>query len=97
MLALSIVVAALIYAYVATKDKKKLRAICNLQSQTEEAEGMNFQIHLYEDDTDGIVAEKINALFEIAEARRSFNNDRLRSQMKDAQEEARRTLESLKN
>ncbi len=86
MLALSIVVAALIYAYVATKDKRRLRAICNIQSQTEEAEGLNFQVHLYESDSDGVIAEKINSLFEIAEARRSFNNERLRTQMNAAQE-----------
>jgi hypothetical protein len=97
MLAVSIVFAALVYAFVNTKDKKKLRAVCSIQSQTEEAEALNFQIHLYEEDSDGIVAEKINSLFEIAEGRRSFNNERIQKQMKEAQEEARRTLESLKN
>lgn len=97
MLSVSIIVAALVYAFVHTKDKRKLKAICSLHSQTEEAESLNFQVNLYEDDNDEAVAKKINSLFEIAEARRSFNNERLREHMKKAQEEARQTLESLKN
>lgn len=93
---LAIVIAAIIYAFVHTKDKKKLKAICSLHSQTEEAEGLNFQVNLYECDNDDMVAKKLNSLFEIAEARRAFNNERIRAQMTKAQEEARQTLESLK-
>ena len=96
MLAISILFFAIAYVYVNVKDKRKLKAICNLQSQTEEAEGINFQIHLYEDESEGRHQEKINSLFEIAESRRAYNNERLRTQMKKAQEEAKETLANLK-
>lgn len=65
------------YFYLQERTKKKVAYIVHVQGQTEQAETLDFAVHLFEDESDDKWQEKLYKAFEIQEKRRAFNNDRL--------------------
>lgn len=67
------------------RERKKVYAVLHIQAKTEEAENMDFALNLLEDDTPGTRQQKIDAIFEITERRRKYNNDRMEAFIKEHQ------------
>lgn len=67
---------ALTYFWLTERHKRKLFANATLVSVTEEAEQIHFAVQLFDDETAGSHQEKMNSLFEMAEKRRAYNNER---------------------
>lgn len=88
MLAVALVACFIIYTYLTQKDKRKLAFVANITEQTEEAESINFAVHLFDDESEDRWLEKMGKAFKMAEDRRSFNNKRMMEMIEKAQKEA---------
>lgn len=87
MLAVALVACFVIYIYFTQRDKRKLAFVANITEQTEEAETINFAVHLFDDETEDKWLEKMGKAFKMAEDRRSFNNQRMMEMIEKAQKE----------
>jgi len=87
MLSVALVACFVIYIYFTQKDKRKLAFVANITEQTEEAETINFAVHLFDDETEDKWLEKMGKAFKMAEDRRSFNNKRMMEMLEKAQKQ----------
>lgn len=87
MLAAALVLCFIVYTYLAQRDKRKLAFVANITEQTEEAESINFAVHLFDDEPEEKWLEKMGKAFKMAEDRRGFNNKRMMEMIEQAQKE----------
>lgn len=87
MLALALVLCFIVHTYLVQKDKRKLAFVANITEQTEEAESINFAVHLFDDESEEKWLEKMGKAFKMAEDRRGFNNKRMMEMIEEAQKQ----------
>ncbi len=92
LLAVVLFVCFVVHTYLAEKVKRKVAYTMHIQERTEEAETLDFAVHLFEDETPHEWSFKLERAYSIAEARRGFNNKR----MQDAYLEAKKMAEEEK-
>lgn len=80
ILAGALVLCFIIHTYLAEKVKRKVAYIMHIQERTEEAETLDFAVHLFEDESMQDWSFKLERAYSIAEARRSFNNKRMQDE-----------------
>ncbi len=68
----------------------------HISERTEEAETLDFAVHLFEDETLGKWAEKLERAYSIAEARRGHNNARMIQEHQRVMAEAKKQQEESK-
>lgn len=88
IMAIAIVCCFLIHTVLQERVRRKVSYTVHVQERTEEAETIDFAVHLFEDETHGKWMEKLNKAFKMAEDRRAFNNHRMMEEYKKMQEEA---------
>lgn len=85
-LALVILACFIVHTVLQERVKRKVSYTVHVQERTEEAETLDFAVHLFEDETAGKWQEKLNVAFDVAEGRRKFNNERILKMQEDAKE-----------
>jgi hypothetical protein len=88
-LAVAIAVCFALHLYFQERHKKKIAYVVHVQERTEEAETLDFAVSLFEDETLGKWAEKLERAYSIAEARRGYNNKRMLDEYNRVQAEAK--------
>lgn len=96
MLAVVLGICFLIHTYLAERVKKKVAYVMHISERTEEAETLDFAVNLFEDESMGKWAEKLERAYSIAEARRGFNNQRMMADHKRVMDEAKAQQEAAK-
>jgi hypothetical protein len=76
--------------------KRKPSYVVHVQERTEEAETLDFGVTLFEDESLGKWAEKLERAYSIAEARRAFNNQRMQQEYAELQKKAKEEAASKK-
>jgi len=94
ILAGAIVLCFLIHTYLAEKIKRKVSYTVHIQERTEEAETLDFAVHLFDDESMQDWAFKLERAYSIAEARRGYQNDRMLKLIEDAKKKAAKEKES---
>lgn len=94
-IALSIIVCFFLHLFFQERHKRKLSYAVHIQERTEEAETIDFAVSLFEDETMGKWAEKLERAYSIAEARRAFNNNRMMMEHKRIIEEAEKAKKTI--
>lgn len=87
-LAIAILICFGIHTYLQERHKKKVAYVVHVTERTEEAETLDFAVHLFDGETPGQWAFKLEQAYSIAEARRGFNNQRMIEANKRIYEEA---------
>jgi hypothetical protein len=77
-----------VWVFLQERNKKKVAYTVHVQERTEEAETLDFAVHLFDDETEGKWLEKLNKAFKLAEDRRGFNNQRMQLEYAKMQKEA---------
>jgi neutral trehalase len=68
-------------------DRRRVHSILHVQCKTEDAETMDFAITLFQDESAESKQIRIQEVFEVCEARRKFNNDRMQQFFKEQQDQ----------
>lgn len=76
-LALSILFCFLLHTFLQERHKKKVSYVVHVTERTEEAETLDFAVHLFDDEPFVKWQEKLERAYSIAEARRGYNNHRM--------------------
>ena len=90
MFTYAIVACFILHLYFQERHKRKVAYVMHIQERTEEAETLDFAVTLFEDESMGKWSEKLERAYSIAEARRSFNNQRMMAEYKKGQEDAKK-------
>lgn len=77
IIAASIIFCFMVHLYFQERHKKKVSYMVHVTERTEEAETLDFALTLFDDESMGKWAEKLERAYSIAEARRGFNNQRM--------------------
>lgn len=83
-----------IHLFFQERHKRVVDVSVQVQEQTEQAESFVFSVNFFKDETHGVRQEKLYSLCEMAEARRSYNNERLAKETQAKIDEARAHLEA---
>lgn len=94
ILAGAIVLCFLIHTYLAEKIKRKVAYTVHIQERTEEAETLDFAVHLFDDESLQDWSFKLERAYSIAESRRSYQNERMLKLIEDAKKKAAKEKES---
>jgi uncharacterized membrane protein len=86
----------LLHLYVTERVKRKVAYTINISERTEEAETINFAVHLFDDEPFLKWQEKLERAYSIAEARRAYNNKRMMDEYQRVQAEAKKAKEEGK-
>jgi len=62
---------------------RKVAAVCTIACQTEEAESLNFNLNIYEDESVEQVESKLKKFWDISESRRKFNWERMNAKYEE--------------
>ena len=93
-LSITLLILGFTHFWINSRHKRKLFANATLVSQTEEAESIHFSIQLFDDESEGMHQQKMSKLFEMAEKRRAYNNERLNARYEELQKAATAHLNS---
>lgn len=88
ILALAIVFCFLVHTYLTEKVKRKVAYVVHVQERTEEAETLDFAVHLFDDESPQDWAFKLERAYSIAEARRKYQNERMLKLYEEAKKKA---------